>query len=120
MRQRTVIPILCIALLLLVSAVSAGETGSAADGRTTLRASTAGEGSPLVQVAGDASSTVAQPSWVGLVVLIFGGLLAGLWLVAGLLSVLRAIGETPYPTADELPPYPSRTRRDEAAPAEWL
>ncbi len=119
-RRWTAVPILCIVLLLFASAVSAEETGSSADGRTTLRASTAAEGSSLVQAAGNAPTVAGQPSWVGLLVLIVGGLLAGLWLVIGVLSIFRAIGDTPHLSTAELPPYPSRSRRDEVAPAEWL
>ncbi len=120
-RRRTTISILCIALLLFVSSVSAAEIGSAADSRTTLRASTSAAGSPLVQVATDSPGAAGQPSWIGLFVLVFGGLLAGLWLVAGALSALWAIGDTRLkPLAGEIPPSPNRSKRDEAPPADLM
>lgn len=118
-RDWPTITILCIALLLFVSAVSASETQSATDDRTTLRASTAATGSSLVQVGGDTSGAAGQPAWIGLFVLLFGGLLAGLWLVVGLLSALEAIGETRRrPSPSELGPSPNRSRHDEAALAD--
>jgi hypothetical protein len=122
-RRRTSISLICISLLLLLlaSVVSAGETGSAADSGATLRASTSAAGSPLVQVATDPHGTAGQPSWIGLFILVFGGLLAGLWLVAGVLSVLRAIGDARRnPLPAELSPSPNRSNRDEAPPADSM
>ena len=88
MKRRTTISLICIALLLLVSAVSAGEPGSAADSGATLRASTSAAGKPLARVAGAPDVPVGgeQPSWVGSLVLVFGGLLGGVWLLAGMLA----------------------------------
>ena len=120
-RRRTTISILCIALLLFVSAVSAAENGGAADSRTTLRASTSAAGSPLVQMATDAPGPAGQPSWIGLFVLAFGGVLAGVWVVASVLSVVRAIGETQRNSLPaELPQSPNRSTRDETPPADSI
>jgi hypothetical protein len=57
---------------------------------------------------------------MGLVVLSFGGLIGGLWLVAALLSVLREAGDVRGRYRDELPPLRLRTRREEIPPADWL
>ena len=120
MTQRwTTIPILFIALLLCVSAVSSSEIQSATDDRTTLRVFTAATENSLVQVASNAPSPAGQPSWIGLFVLLFGGLLAGLWLVVGLLFLLETINDTrPRPSPTEYHPSPNRSRYDETAPAD--
>jgi hypothetical protein len=118
--RRATVSILCIALLLFVSAGSAAETSSPVDSSATLRASTSAAGSPLVQVATGAPGPTGQPSWIGLLVLAFGGLLAGLWLVAGTLSFMRAIGDARRDSLPpELPPSPNRGKRDETPPADW-
>lgn len=122
-KLRTITSILCVAVLLLVCAVSADGPENAADSSTTLRASTSAGGSPFAQAEGvpDAPPGAGQPSWMGSIVLLFGGLLGGLWLFVGVLSVLRVLGEArPRAETQELPPYSNRTRHDEAAPADWL
>lgn len=117
--------ILCLGVLLLVCAASAGSPVDAA-GSGTLRTATSASGSPFAEVGeagdvADASFAGEQPSWMGSVVLIFGGLLGALWLFAGLLWVLRGLGEArPRPESDELPPYTNRIRNDEAPPTDWL
>ena len=123
MKHRTFVPIICIALLLLVSAVSAGGAGSTLDGQATLRISTSAAENPLAQVAGapDVPAGGEQPSWVGSLVLVFGGLLGGVWLLAGMLAILREIGDTrPRSESAELPPLSNCGKRDEAPPADWL
>ncbi len=123
MKLRIFVPIICIALLLLVSSVSAGGAESTADGQTTMSISTSAAEHPLSQVGGapSAPAGAGQPSWVGSLVLVFGGLLGGVWLLAGMLSILREIGDTrPRSEPAELPPLSNRGRRDEAPPADWL
>ena len=115
--------ILCLGALLLVCAVSAGSPAEDADGSGTLRAVTSAGGSPFAEEGdvADASSAGEQPSWTGTVVLVFGGLLGGLWLFAGLLSFLRGLSEErPRTEPDDLPPFSNRIRNDEAPPADWL
>ena len=100
-----------------MSAVSAGGAASTPDGEATLRISTSAAGNPLAQVAGASELPAAgQPSWVGSLVLVFGGVLGGLWLLAGMLSILREIGDTrPRFESAELPPL--EPRRAGRAPA---
>jgi hypothetical protein len=121
-RLRTFTLILCVTVL-LVCAVSAGAPETAADGSTTLRASTSASGSPFAQGGDvpDALPGAAHPSWMGSIVLLFGGLLAGLWLFAGILSFLRVLGDARLrPETKELPPFSNRTRTDETPVADWL
>ena len=108
MKHRTFVPIICIALLLLVSAVSAGGAGSTLDDQATLRISTSAAENPLAQVAGapDVPAGGEQPSWVGSLVLVFGGLLGGVWLLAGMLAILREIGDT-RPRSESAEPTPA-------------
>jgi hypothetical protein len=123
MKLRIFVPIICIALLLLVSSVSAGGAESTLDDQATLRISTSAAENPLAQVAGapDVPAGGEQPSWVGSLVLVFGGLLGGVWLLAGMLAILREIGDTrPRSESAELPPLSSCGKRDEAPPADWL
>jgi hypothetical protein len=118
---RFTVPILCIALLLLLAGPApAAGAGTPSDGSTTLVASTAAAGSPVVQAAADAPAPDGPPPWMGLVVLTFGGLIGGLWLVAALLSVLREAGDVRGLYRDELPPLRIQSRREEAPPADWL
>ena len=121
---RTITSILCVTVLLLVCAVSGtGPERAAADGSTTLRASTSASGSPFAPVEDvpDAVTDAAQPAWMGEIVLIFGGLLGGLWLFAGVLSILRVLGDAaPRVETQDLPPFSNRTRKDETLPADWL
>ncbi len=120
---RTITTIFCLGALLLVCAVSAGSPVGDADGSGTLRIATSASGSPFAEVGdvADVSAAGEQPSWMGSLVLAFGGLLGGLWLFAGLLLVLRGLGEArPRTESDELPPYPNRIRKDEASPVDWL
>ncbi len=113
--------ILCLGALLHVCALAADLPAAEPDGPETLRASTSSGGSPLGEKAGaaDASSPGAHTSWVGSLVLVFGGLLGGLFLFAGVLSVLRELGEARLRSGpDELPASSNRIRNDEAPPAE--
>lgn len=115
--------ILCLGALLHVCAFAADLPAAELDGPGTLRASTSAGGSALAEEAGaaDASSLGGHTSWVGPLVLVFGGLLGGLWLFAGLLSFLRGLSEArPCTEPDELPPYSNRIRNDEAPPTDWL
>lgn len=113
----------CLGALLLVCAVSAGSPVDGAAGSITLRTATSASGSPFAEVGdvADASFAGEQPSLMGSVVLIFGGLLGALWFFVGLLSALRGLGEArPRVESDELPPYTNRIRNDEAPPMDWL
>lgn len=118
-RRWTIPTILCFALLVLVTTAMAADSGSAVAQQGSLRASTTGEGSSLVQAAIETPSTTGAPGWTGLLVLLFGGVLAGLWLVAGALAILRLIGEPPRQESAEIPPLPNRGRRDDTLP-DWL
>lgn len=120
---RTFATILCLGALLLVCAVSAGSPVEDADGSGSLRIATPASGSPFAEVGdvADASAAGEQPPWTGSLVLAFGGLLGGLWLFAGLLLILRGLGEARPPAeSDELPPYTNRIKKDEVSPADWL
>jgi hypothetical protein len=114
--RRSSISIFCIALLLFATAVSANETGSRTDSRT-LRASTSAAGSPLVQMATDPPDVAGTPSWLGLFVLVFGGLLSGLWLTVGVLFLLRGVHDARHPAKVELTP-PNQSRREELPSAD--
>ncbi|MEN6341923.1 MAG: hypothetical protein ABFC89_05125 [Methanospirillum sp.] len=80
--------------------------------------STSADGNLLGQVATDAPGVAGQPSWMGLFILTFGGLLAGLWLVVMLLSAMEAIDEKRRTVPLEPSRSPNLNRRDEAAPAD--
>jgi len=117
-RQRIAISVLFIVLLLFTTVVSASETQSPGDGSTTVRVSTSADGNLLGQLATDAPGAASQPSWVGLFILLFGGLLAGLWLVVTLLSAMEAIDEKRRTLPLERSRSPNLNRRDEAVPAD--
>ena len=120
MTRRLTVSILCIALLLLAGAAPTVIAGAPSGGTTTLVASTTAAGSPVVQAANDAPAPDGHPPWMGLVVLVFGGLIGGLWLLAALLSVLREAGDVRGRYRDELPPMRMPARREEPPPADWL
>jgi hypothetical protein len=117
-RRWIIASFLCI-ILLLTGAVSAIDTGGATGNGTTLRVSTSTAGSPLVQAA-DAPGATGQPSWIGLFVLAFGGLLTALWLAAATLSFARTIGDMRSSARDESRSPPNRNSKDGAPPADGV
>lgn len=88
---RTTVTILCIVLLLFARPATATGAENAVDEKSMLRASTVAEGNLLVQVAAD--SAADQSGWLGLVVLLFGGLLSGTFIAVTLISLFSAVSE---------------------------
>ncbi len=101
--------------LLLVSAASADVPAGIA-GEQTLRVSTGGDPlGALLDVSADDGATNTTPPWVGLFILIFGGLLGVLWMATVLLSILHVAGmAVRRGELAELPPFSYRETKDEA------